>query len=127
MFLNLRNVIKRGEIQMSFGKMNAFIDIIETVVMKDSSGFATSTDVVIASVRAYFEERHGNKFWANRAAFSTATCLFQFRKIPTVDVKAEHIIICNNERFKIVSVENVSQRNMYIEVLAERLEATKDG
>lgn len=107
--------------------MNAFIDIIQTTELKDTEGFATSVDAVIASVRAYIEERHGTKTWANRAAFSTANTLFRFRKIPNVNISTQNIILCNNERYKIFSIEDVRGRGMYIEVLAERLEASKNG
>jgi hypothetical protein len=112
---------------MSFGKMTAFIDIIETVKSKDSDGFSSSRDNILASVRAYREDRHGNVMWANRAAFSNASTLFRFRVIPNVMVTTQNQIICGGERFKIFSVENVRGKGMYIEVLAERLEATKNG
>jgi hypothetical protein len=36
-------------------------------------------------------------------------------------------IICGGERYKILSAEDVRGRGMYVEVLAERLEATKGG
>jgi head-tail adaptor len=110
---------------MSFGKMNVFIDIIQTVQMKDADGFATTTDTVLASVRAYKEDRHGNIQWANRAAFSNATALFRFRVIPNVTVDTKLQIICNDKRYKILSAEDVRDRGMYIEVLAELLEPTK--
>ena len=55
---------------MSYGKMNTFIDIITTAPVKDSEGFVSSGDTVLASVRAYKEDRHGNETWANRTAFS---------------------------------------------------------
>ena len=112
---------------MSLGKMSAFIDIIETALRKDSEGFAVSSDVVLASVRAYKEERHGTKIWANRAAFSTATCLFRFRKIPNVEVTTKQLIICGGKRYKILSAEDIRGRGMYIEILCERLEASKNG
>jgi hypothetical protein len=54
---------------MSFGKMNSFIQIAETIKTKDGSGFSTSQDNIIASIRACFEKRHGTKIWANRADF----------------------------------------------------------
>ncbi len=82
---------------MSFGKMNAFIDIISTTPIKDAEGFATTGDIVLASVRAYKEERHGTEKWANMAAFSTATALFRFRKIPGLDVDATLYIVCGDE------------------------------
>lgn len=48
--------------------MNIPIDIIETKKVKDKDGFVVTTDVVVASIRAYREERHGSTFWANQAA-----------------------------------------------------------
>lgn len=110
---------------MSFGKMNQAIQLIQTIQNKDSAGFVTSEDVVLATVRAYREDRHGNERWANRAAFSTATALFRFRVIPGITVTTALAIICGGERFKIVSVENVRQRGMYLEVLAEHMEPSK--
>ena len=44
---------------MSFGKMNTFIDIVEKQKVLDEEGFSNTTDVVVASVRAYREGRHG--------------------------------------------------------------------
>ena len=104
---------------MSFGKMNTFIDIIQKVTVKDSEGFSTGTDMIIASVRAYRERRHGTEKWANRATFSVATDLFRFRCIPGVTVTTSMTIVCENERFEIISVEDVKNRRMYIEVLAK--------
>jgi head-tail adaptor len=110
---------------MSFGKMTAFIDIIQTEQSKDADGFVTSADTVLASVRAYREDRHGNELWANRAAWSAATSLFRFRKIPGVEIRPSLFITCSGERFRVLSAEDVRGRGMYIEVLAERLEPSK--
>ena len=57
---------------MSFGKMNTFIDIVEKQKVLDEEGFSTITDVVVASIRAYREGRHGTEKWANRSTFSDA-------------------------------------------------------
>ena len=106
---------------MSFGKMNTFIDIVQKVTVKDSEGFSTETDMIIASVRAYRERRHGTEKWASRATFSIATDLFIFRCIPGVTVTTSMTIVCENERFEIISVEDVKNRKMYIEVLAKEV------
>ena len=106
---------------MSFGKMNTFIDIIEKTTIKDSDGFSTETDNVLASVRAYREGRHGSEKWANRATFSEATDLFRFRCIPGVAVTTAMVIVCDSGRFEITSVENVKGRGMYLEVLAKEV------
>jgi hypothetical protein len=107
---------------MGFGKMNTFIEIISTTPTKDAEGFATIGDSVLASVRAYKEDRHGSERWTNMAAFSSASSLFRFRKIPGLTVTAEMIITCSDGRYRILSAEDVRGRGMYTEVLAERLE-----
>lgn len=109
---------------MSFGKMNGFADIVEIRQVKDSEGFNHSEEEVLASVRVYREGRHGSQRWANLAAFSEATDLFRFRCIPGLTVTTDHFLICDGERFNIISVENVKGRGMYIEVLAKRSEPT---
>ena len=109
---------------MSYGKMNTFIDIITTQPHKDDEGFVNTGDTILASVRAYKEDRHGNEKWANRAVFSEATALFRFRKLSGMTVETSFVITCADGRYKIVSVEDVKGRGMYVEVLAEKLELT---
>ena len=104
--------------------MNTFIELISTEQLKDDEGFVNSGDTVLASLRAYKEDRHGNERWANRAAFTTATSLFRFRKMPGLDVTSSLIIACADGRYRIHSVEDVKGRGMYIEVLAEKEEPT---
>ncbi len=106
---------------MSFGKMNTFIDIIEKVTINDSEGFSTEIDNIVASIRAYREGRHGTEMWANRATFSEATDLFRFRCIPGITITTAMLIVCDDGRFEITSVEDVKGREMYIEVLAKEV------
>jgi hypothetical protein len=84
--------------------MNTFIELISTEPVKD--------------------ERHGNERWANRAAFSEATALFCFRKIPGIGVSTKLIIVCEDGRYEITSVEDVKGRGMYVEVLAKKVVAS---
>jgi Bacteriophage head-tail adaptor len=108
-------------VNMSYGKMNTFIDIVQKVTTKDAEGFRTEVDNIVASVRAYREGRHGNEKWANRAQFSEATDLFRFRCIPGVTVTTAMFVINDSGHFEIVSVEDVKGRGMYIEVLAKEV------
>ena len=110
---------------MSFGKMNGFADIVITKRVKDNEGFSTTVDEVLASVRVYQEGRHGSQRWANLSAFSEATDLFRFRRIPGLTITTNHILVCEDGRFEITSVEDVKGRGMYIEVLAKKVVATK--
>lgn len=111
-------------VTMSFGKMIGFADIISVKRVKDSEGFSTTVDEILASVRVYREGRHGSQRWANLATFSEATDLFRFRVIPGLVVSTDHIIVCDGGRYNITSVEDVKGRGMYIEVLAKKVEAT---
>jgi head-tail adaptor len=106
---------------MAYGKMNQRIDIVSNAPVKDSEGFVTNGDNILASVRAYREDRHGNEKWANMAAFSEATALFRFRKIPGVTVDATLFIVCGGERFNIISAEDVRGRGMYVETIAKEV------
>ncbi len=106
---------------MSFGKINAFIDIVETKTVKDGEGFSEKKGVVLASVRAYREGRHGSEKWANMAVFSEATDLFRFRAIPNVTVTTAMRILCDGHIFEITSVEDVKGRKMYVEALAKEV------
>ena len=106
---------------MSFGKMNTFIDIVSVTKKKDNEGFTVDSEEVLASVRAYREGRHGSQRWANLAAFSEATDLFRFRSIPGVGITTDHILVCDDGRFDITSVEDVKSRGMYTEVLAKKV------
>ena len=106
---------------MSFGKMNTQIQITQKQVTLDDEGFQTETDVVVATVRAYREGRHGSEKWANRAAFSEATDLFRFRTIPSLTVTTDMRLLCDGSVFEITSVEDVKGRGMYIEVLCKEV------
>lgn len=109
---------------MGLGQMNGFADIVKTKQVKDNEGFTHSEDEVLASIRIYREGRHGSQRWANLAAFSDATDLFRLRCIPGLTVTTDHVLVTEDGRYDIVSVENVKGRGMYLEVLAKRSEPT---
>jgi len=99
--------------------MNTPIQILRVTYEKDADGFAVPSDQLVKSVRAYFEQRHGNIKWANRAAFSEATALFRFRVIPGVTVEPLYMIVCAAGRFEVLSVEVLQK--MYCEILAREV------
>ena len=98
--------------------MRSFIYITSNTPTTDAQGFATNNETILASARAYKEERHGNESWKNRAAFTTATDLFRFRKIPNLIITPAMAILCDGEKYNIINVEDVRGRGMYVEVLA---------
>ena len=107
---------------MSFGKMSTQIQITQKQITLDDEDFQTESDVVVATVRAYREGRHGSEKWANRATFSEATDLFRFRTIPGLIVTADMRLLCDGSVFEITSVEDVKGRGMYIEALAKEVQ-----
>ena len=103
---------------MSFGKMNTFIDIISTEPTKDADGFVNHGDTVLASVRAYFEQKNSTEKWRNMSQSSEINTLFRLRVVPDLELNNRHVIACEGKRYNIFSVENVKGRGMYLEVLA---------
>lgn len=108
---------------MSLGKMNTFVDIIEIQNVKDSEGFAIYEENLMASIRAYKEEKYGSKKWANLSAFTEADCLFKFRVIPNLEIKAGMVLVCDARKYEVISIKNI--RGMYIEALTKKVEAIK--
>ena len=104
---------------MGVGKMSSLIIMMSNKPSKDAEGFAINTDKPLASVRAYKETKHASEAWKNRAAFSTATTLFRFRKIPGLAVTTAMSVICDGERYNIISAEDVKGKGMYVELLCD--------
>lgn len=108
---------------MSFGKMNGLALIKRHYKEKDSDGFKNDTDFVLASIHCYREGRHGSKRWVNLASFTDVTDLFRFRAIPNLNITTDYVLEYEGEVFKILSVENVKGKGMYVEVLAKKVES----
>ena len=104
---------------VSYGKMNAFIEIVTAVTAKDAEGFTVKGDTTLANVRAYFEPKNSTEKWRNNAVFAEANAPFRFRSVPGLTVDTTMIIICGGERYNIISAEDVKGRGMYMEVLAK--------
>ncbi len=109
---------------MGLGLMNKKAKIVSINRDIDSEGFSFETVAVLAEVRVFVEGRHGSERWANLAAFSEATDLFKLRKIPNLTITTEHYIEFDDNRYNILSVENIKGRGMYLEILAKKVEAT---
>jgi len=110
---------------MSFGKMDAFIELLRVETQKDAEGFSASQDIVVANIRAYKEAKHASKFWANNTVFARATHLFKFRYIPGVEVTTEMVITHKGDRYEIISAEDVRDKGIYWVVLAEQVKSSK--
>ena len=109
---------------MALGQMNKPALLCEKVFVTDSEGFSTPNVCVLANLRVFVEGRHGSERWANLAAFSEASELFRFRKIPNLKITTKQYIVYEDEEYDILSVEDIKGRNMHIEVLAKKVVAS---
>lgn len=98
--------------------MSSFIELKTIESITDEDGYDIITEVSLATVRAYREERHASTYWAHLALYTQATNMFRFRRIPGLRLTSAVLLFCENKRFEISSVENVKGKGMYIEVLA---------
>ena len=70
----------------------------------DSEGFPTERDELLASVRAYREDRYGSEAWKNRSLFSKATTLFRIRVIAGIKLDTRCVVVTEDGRYNILSV-----------------------
>src|SRR5699024_3899561 len=112
--------------RMRFGKMRTFIDIVTREIVKAEECFSEETDRILAYERAYKEERKSSKARANKAELTKENAIFRDRNIPDLTIKPKIFIVCDDGRYEVVSVDNVKNRNMYIEVLTKKVVAS-DG
>jgi len=104
---------------MSYGKMTEPYTLVSTIPVKDAEGFATQGDTILATGRAYFEPKNSTEKWRNNAVFEEANAMFRFRAIPGLIVDTTMVILCDGERYNIISVEDVKGRGMYLEVFGK--------
>lgn len=106
--------------------MNTIIKIIKPSISTDIEGFGSTNDIIVAEVHAYREDSNSTERWKLKAVFLDASAFFRFRAIPGITIDNNYIIISNDERFNIISVEDVRRRNMYVEIIAKK-EVTMNG
>ena len=102
-------------------KLNTFIDIISNVPNKNSGGFVTHGDNILASIRANFDPKNSTEKWSNMAVFSEANAIFKLRKIQNLIITPQMIITSDTGRYEILSVEDVKQRGIYIQIIAKKV------
>lgn len=111
-------------------KLTHFIELMRVEMTTDAEGFPLERDVSLAHVRCYREDRYGSETWKNRSLFSKATTLFRLRKIPGISLDTRCVVIAEDGRFNILSVEDIRSKGLYWEILAEKVDTkgvVKDG
>lgn len=103
---------------MSFGKMRDKIIIYSVDANRDSDGYASELDTVVATIRAYREDKSNTLKWTNSAVMEGIDAMFTFRKIPGVTVKPKMIISNRGDKFLVTSAELLRG---YVKVMASAL------
>lgn len=103
-------------------KLQHFIELFRVESGTDSEGFPIWQDELLASVRAYREDRYGSEAWKNRSLFSKATTLFRIRAIPGVKLDTRCVVVTEDGRYNILSVEDIRHKGLYWEILAEKVD-----
>ncbi len=111
---------------MSISEIKTPIQILSVKWGKDEDGFRTAEETIVACVRAKKEDKNVTEKWQNRTTLQSANAIFTFRSIPGIEITSDMVILCGDKRYNILSVENVRQRNMYMQVTVG-LEVTPDG
>ena len=103
-------------------KLQHFIELFRVESGTDSEGFPTERDEMLASIRAYREDRYGSEAWKNRSLFSKATTLFRIRVIPGIKLDTRCVVVTEDGRYNILSVEDIRHKGLYWEILAEKVD-----
>ena len=111
-------------LDMALGLMNKKIYICALENTTDQDGFTSQQFKRLKETRAIVEEKHLNEKWSNYATFVDAEILFQLRAFPNFNLELEDYVEYQGQIYNIINVENIKGRNMYIEVLAKRCDAS---
>lgn len=101
------------------GELRTKINLHSRTVSKDPGGFPVEgTALIKAGVWCKWTNGHGSEVWAAVAtrAKETATVLMRYR----ADLDETCLIEKGNKFFEIVAIDNIQERNEYLELKVKR-------
>lgn len=106
--------MKIGNTVTNPGDLRTKITLQTPTITKAAGGAQVVTWSTIATVWAKWTNVHGSEVWQSQAvqAVGPATVLIRYR----AGVNAACSILKGTERYEIVSVDNIQQRNEYLEL-----------
>jgi len=109
---------------MSLGEMTKFCSLVEVNHTKDSDGFQADSENVLARVRCFHKNRSGREGDKNDTGVGYVTDIFRIRRIPGVRIGMNHVIVCDGERYNIVSIVDANGHGMYYELNTQKVVMT---
>jgi len=96
------------------GELRTKVTLQTPTITKATGGAQVVTWTTLAIVWAKWSNVHGSEVWQSQAvqAVSPATVLIRYR----TDVNAACSILKGTERYEIVSMDNIQERNEYLEL-----------
>lgn len=100
------------------GDLRTKITLKKPTITKAAGGAQVVTWSTLATVWAKWINVHGSEVWQSQVvqAVSPATVLIRYR----VDVDTACSIFKGTDRYDIVSVDNIQERNEYLEIKVKR-------
>jgi SPP1 family predicted phage head-tail adaptor len=103
------------------GEMRTLITLMSRAITKESGAFQSRSTTTIAEVWSKWTNVHGSEAWtaASLAASMPATVLIRWRD----DVDASCLVTKGSDLYEIVSLDNIQERNEYIELKVKQVVA----
>lgn len=103
------------------GELRTSVVLASRTVYKDAGGFQRSRFEAVATIWAKWVNVHGSEAWTANSVQATeaATVTIRYRS----DVDLTNCLDKNGKIFEIVSIDNIQERNEYLELKVKRVEA----
>lgn len=101
------------------GELRTLVTLQSRSVSFDSGGFQTPGWATIATVWARWTNVHGSEAWtaSSLQAEQPATVLIRYQ----TGVDTTCAVLKGSDRFEVVSVDNIQERNEYLELKVRRM------
>ncbi len=103
------------------------VRIVEPLYGKDPDGFQTVSERTIAEILCRMEVKNATERWSNRADLREASSIFTFRSIPGMTITTRMVLMHGDDRYDILSVEDIRGRGMYTQIVAKLQEEDAYG
>lgn len=113
-------MILRGKV-INPGELRTAITLKKRTVTSDTGGFPVQSWSKIADVWAKWTNAHGTEVWTADMAGAKmpATVLIRYRS----DIDTTCAVEKGTQMYEIVSIDNIQERNEYLEIKVQRLES----
>jgi SPP1 family predicted phage head-tail adaptor len=101
------------------GELRTPITLKKRTVTTDAGGFKKEVYASAATVYARWQNAHGREVWTADMAGAIAPATLLIRYMAGID--ESWVVDKNGEIFEIVSIDNIMERNEYLEIKVKRL------